>query len=204
MIIGVDFDNTIVSYDDLFHRLAVQRGIVPADLPSRKNDVRDYLRGRGEEDKWTELQGHVYGPGMAGARPFPGVIEFFTHAIRQRLPIYVISHKTRQPVIGPAYDLHQTARDWLAVQGFFDPQRIGLPRDHVFFGETRQEKIAHIRETGCTVFIDDLEETFLERTFPPGVKQILFGHHVPPPGLAKALTAPDWARVRHHVFPNPI
>ena len=32
MILGVDFDNTIVAYDSLFHRVALERGLIPADL----------------------------------------------------------------------------------------------------------------------------------------------------------------------------
>ena len=47
MIIGLDFDNTIVSYDELFHRVALEGGLVPGDLPVRKEAVRDYLREAG-------------------------------------------------------------------------------------------------------------------------------------------------------------
>ena len=100
MVIGVDFDNTIVCYDELFHRIAVERGLAPADLEPRKNEVRDFLRNAGQEAAWTELQGYVYGPGMAEAPVFSGAIEFFVRAKRSELPIYIISHKTRNPVVG--------------------------------------------------------------------------------------------------------
>ena len=53
MVIGVDFDNTIVCYDDLFHRIAVEQGLVPARLEPRKNEVRDFLRNAGQEAAWT-------------------------------------------------------------------------------------------------------------------------------------------------------
>ncbi len=200
MVLGVDFDNTIVRYDDLFHRVAVERGLVPASLPVRKNDVRDFLRRQDRERDWTELQGCVYGPRMAGAQPFPGVVEFFTHAVRRKLPVHIISHKTRAAVLGPAYDLQKTAREWLAAQGFFDPKRVGLSPEHVHFGETRPEKIRFIRETGCTHFIDDLEETFLEPAFPHHVVQILFGHHTPPPGLPSVKPLADWSQISEYVF----
>ena len=32
MRIGIDFDNTIVSYDTLFHKVAVEQGAVPGRL----------------------------------------------------------------------------------------------------------------------------------------------------------------------------
>src|SRR6266404_4002307 len=83
MLIGVDFDNTIVCYDEVFHHAAVKQGLVPAETPVVKDAVRDYLRRSGQEDLWTELQGFVYGACMAGAAPFPGVLDFFA-CCRQR------------------------------------------------------------------------------------------------------------------------
>jgi hypothetical protein len=200
MVIGVDFDNTIVRYDELFHRIAVERGLIPADLPVRKNDIRDFLRLGSREDEWTQLQGYVYGPRMAEALPFPGVLEFFSRCARRKLPVYIISHKTRRAVAGPAYDLQKTALEWLTAQGFFDPQRLGLAHEHVHFGETRAEKIRHVREAGCTHFIDDLEDTFLEPSFPHYVEQILFGHHRPPAHLPNVRPLADWNQIAHYVF----
>jgi hypothetical protein len=200
VVVGVDFDNTIVRYDELFHRIAVERGLIPATTPVRKNDVRDFLRARGRERDWTELQGYVYGPRMAEAQPFPGVIEFFTRAVKQHLPVYIISHKTPTPAVGPAYNLHETARQWLAAQGFFDGARVGLSPEHVYFGTTRPEKIQHIRQTACTHFIDDLEETFLEESFPLSVRRILFGHRERPAGLPDVALAEDWVQVSKYVF----
>jgi hypothetical protein len=202
MILGVDFDNTIVCYDALFHRVAVERGLIPFTLPARKNEVREFLRQNNREADWTELQGYVYGPRMVEAQPFPGVREFFTRAIGRGLPLYVISHKTRTAVRGPAYDLHQEARNWLAAQGFFDPARVGFSPARVHFAATRPEKIRFIRESGCTHFIDDLEETFLEETFPKDVVKILFGVGRPPRGLPDVEVAEDWSRISNYVF-NP-
>jgi hypothetical protein len=44
MRIGIDFDNTIVSYDALFFKVAREQDAVPADTPVNKVAVRDYLR----------------------------------------------------------------------------------------------------------------------------------------------------------------
>ena len=67
MIVGIDFDNTIVCYDDIFHREALDRELIPAATPARKEAVRDYLRQQDKEDLWIELQGYVYGPGITSA-----------------------------------------------------------------------------------------------------------------------------------------
>ena len=44
MRLGLDFDNTIVCYDGLFHRVAREEGLIPAALPATKSDVRNHLR----------------------------------------------------------------------------------------------------------------------------------------------------------------
>ena len=56
MLIGLDFDNTIVCYDRLFHRLAVERELIPPALTLSKQAVRDFLDRVGGT-VWTELQG---------------------------------------------------------------------------------------------------------------------------------------------------
>ena len=59
MRLGFDFDNTLISYDLLFHRVALDKGLIHKDLLKQKNAVRDYLRDMGAEDEWTRLQGEV-------------------------------------------------------------------------------------------------------------------------------------------------
>ena len=54
MRIGIDFDNTIVSYDALFHKVAREAGLVPESVAATKVAVRDYLREIGREDDWTK------------------------------------------------------------------------------------------------------------------------------------------------------
>jgi len=177
MRLGVDFDNTIVCYDQVFHAAALEREWIPADLPVSKDSVRDYLRREGREDDWTELQGAVYGPHMREALPFPGALEFLQRCARVSLPVWIISHKTRTPYRGPQYDLHASARHWLADHGVHEA---GLPPERVYFELTKQEKLARIGEAGCTHFIDDLPEFLAEPDFPEGVQRILFdpnGHH---------------------------
>ncbi len=174
MHVGVDFDNTIVSYDALFHAVCRERGLIPPEVPARKGAVRDYLRRVGREADWTEIQGYVYGARMAEAQAFAGVREFFRVARAGGATLTIISHKTRSPYLGQAYDLHRAAWDWLEEQGFFDPQRLGLPRERVHFELTKAAKLERIAQCGCTHFIDDLPEFLLEPGFPAGTQRLLF------------------------------
>lgn len=174
MIIGVDFDNTIVQYDDLFHLLALERGLIPPDLPPTKQSVRNYLREIGREPAWTELQGSTYGPQLHRAIPFPGVLDFFTQCRTRNIEVFIVSHKTRFPIIGPQHDLHAAANDWLAANGFYDAARGGLTRRRVHFDLTKDAKLDRIAFLRCTHFIDDLPEFLAEPTFPSGVHRVLF------------------------------
>jgi len=173
MRIGVDFDNTIVRYDALFHRVALEQKLIPPDLPVNKSEVRNHLRKTGCEPLWTEMQGCVYGSRMSEAEPFPGVIEFFQDCRRANIPVSIISHKTRHPFIGERHDLHAAALNWLELQGFFDPAKIGLPRDEVYFELTKDAKLERIAERRCDRFIDDLPELLSEPAFPK-IDRILF------------------------------
>jgi hypothetical protein len=99
-VIGIDFDNTIVCYDDLFTRVAVELGLVPPEVATSKTAIRDHLRAAGQEDRWTELQGTIYGPRMPDAPPFPGVLEFFAACRAAGVPVAIVSHRTRFPYLG--------------------------------------------------------------------------------------------------------
>ncbi|MBW2975680.1 HAD family hydrolase [Candidatus Woesearchaeota archaeon] len=174
MIIGVDFDNTIVSYDALIYKTAIEKGIVPKGISPTKSGVRDFLRKSGKEDAWTELQGFIYGPCILEAEPFPGVMDFFKTCREKGIKAYIISHKTRYPFLGPKYDLHESAKRWLYEKGFYDCGETGISKEDVFLELTKKDKIKRISELGCTHFIDDLPEFLAEKSFPSNVVRILF------------------------------
>jgi hypothetical protein len=165
-MIGIDFDNTIVSYDDVFYKAALERDLIPASIGRSKGAVRDYLRSIGREDDWTELQGYIYGARMDLARPYEGVEEFFS----RRPNLCIISHKTLHPYKGPQYNLHEAAQGWLKNYPSFQ-------NTPAFFELTLKEKLLRIAKAQCTVFIDDLPELLLEKEFPTSVQKILFDPH---------------------------
>ena len=86
MIIGIDFDNTIVTYDRLFWSVAREQGLIPESVAVAKNEVRNYLRGAGMEQTWIEMQGYVYRARMNEAEPAAGVLDFFRECSRGGCP----------------------------------------------------------------------------------------------------------------------
>jgi len=195
MRIGVDFDNTIVRYEDAFHQAAVERGLIPPTLRASKERIRDYLRQQGHELKWTELQGYVYGPGMAAAEPYPGVLDCLACWLHAGVAVFIISHKTRFPYAGPAYDLHAATWRWLERHRFYEPG-LGLPRENVFLESTRQEKLHRVAAAGCTHFIDDLPEFLGEPEFPDHVAPILFDPHGVGHSAGRCKCLQTWADIK--------
>jgi hypothetical protein len=173
MRIGVDFDNTIVCYDGAFHVAALQRGLIPQDLPRGKNDVRDFLNSSGRKEDFTELQGYVYGARMDLAAPYPGVLGFFERARTLGHELFIVSHKTRHPLRGARYDLHAAALTFLEANHLIgDNGRFSA--QEVFFEETKDAKIARIAALELDAFIDDLPEILCMHDFPAQTAAILF------------------------------
>ena len=174
MRIGIDFDNTIVSYDGVFHAAALERGLIPTHLSRDKNSVRDYLNGDGRADAFTELQGYVYGTRMELAAPYPGFADFVATAGKAGHELFVVSHKTRTPIRGPQHDLHAAARGFLAAHGLVGLGSDRIDPGNVFFALTKEDKVARAALLRCDVFIDDLPEIFALPGFPAGMRCILF------------------------------
>jgi hypothetical protein len=195
MRIGIDFDNTLVSYDSVFHQVALERELIPADLPPTKIAVRDYLRGSGHEDLWTEMQGYVYGARMGDVMPFPGAIDFLAWVRTQGFYVAIVSHKTRHPFLGDTYDLHEAARGW--VTKWLVKRRQPLVRQSdAFFELTKPKKLARIAALKLDWFIDDLPEILLAEEFPAHTSRVLFN----PDGLQsiddRLLGCRCWAHIQ--------
>ena len=111
---------------------------------------------------------------MDAAEVFEGVFEFLHWCRQNGIGVSIISHKTRHPYVGPKYNLHTAALQWMEAQGFFESDKLGFTRARIFFELTKADKIKRITDTGCTHFIDDLPEFLMEPSFPENVISILF------------------------------
>jgi hypothetical protein len=179
VLIGIDLDNTLVCYDELFHREAHREGLIELSVPRSKERIRDAIRLLPQgESKWTRLQAIVYGPRMCDATAFEGSEGFLRRCARLGTKAVIVSHKTHFAMLDEKpVDLREAALAWMRSKKFFDAAGGGLSPDDVFFESTRREKIARIQALGCTHFIDDLAEVFAEASFPGEVAKFLFAPH---------------------------
>ena len=180
MHIGLDFDNTIVSYDALFHKVALEGGWITNEVPVTKLSVREHLRSIGKESVWTEMQGYVYGARMDEALAYPGVLDCLSWARELGIAVSIVSHKTRHPFLGEPYDLHSAAAHWMDLY-LKDAKGPLVQSDQVYFELTKESKVNRIAGIGCTVYVDDLPEILHANGFPENTHKILFdpdGHHI--------------------------
>lgn len=201
-IIGVDFDNTIVTYNELLYKVAVQRGLIPSTVEKSKKDIRDQIRLLPDgEIEWQKLQAIAYGPRISEAKLNAGVWEFFELCKCNNVKVYIVSHKTEFAEYDETRtNLCTTALGWLRANQFFQPAGLGLSLEAVFFGATRQEKIKYIGQLGCTHFIDDLEETFLEEGFPADVEKILYAPCYPRVAMSRVKVITSWHEISEYFF----
>ena len=202
MRIGIDFDNTIVSYDHVFTAEARARGLIGDGFTGTKTEIRDHIRSLDDgELEWQRLQGRVYGALMAEARLIEGVGAFLEQSREQDHEIFIVSHKTQFGHYDPdRVDLRKTAMTWMQTRGFFDGG-YGFKPENIFFEPTRKEKVARIGTLGCSHFIDDLIEVFKEPDFPDGVEKLLFHSGAEAPeGPFKVFAS--WQEITDDVFGN--
>jgi hypothetical protein len=202
MRIGIDFDNTIISYDEVFFTSARDGGLIDADFRGAKQAIRDTVRLLPEGDlAWQKLQGQVYGTGVGRGQMISGVDSFLRRCRLEGCPVLIISHKTEFGHYDPKrVNLRHAALDWMKSQGFFDEARYGIPMESVFFEGTRAEKLARIGTLGCTHFIDDLEEVLSDPGFPRGVERILFSDGAGAATAAPYIVCPTWRDIEGHIF----
>ena len=172
MLLGLDFDNTLICYDRLFHQVALEKKLIPALLPAKKQEVRNYLRCQDMEDEWTLMQGEVYGGRIMEAVPYEGMFETLFSLKKTGYEMCLVSHKTRTPYLGQSYDLHQSARDWLTANCFYDEGGLNWDKDQTFFELTKKDKVNRIISLGCSHYIDDLPEIL--EMIPDNITRILF------------------------------
>ena len=116
--IGIDFDNTLVIYDQLFYKVAIERNLIPLEMVRSKLEIRNFLRSIGKDDIFTSLQSEVYGKRILEA-PIAKNAFSSIKKIMENYEVFIISHKTKYPFSGEKYDLHNAALSWLKKINFY-------------------------------------------------------------------------------------
>ena len=197
MIIGIDLDNTIISYDRAFISAARSNNI-PVRAGNKK-ELRDKIRRlENGENLWQKLQREVYGRRFMEAEIKKGFKEFITAGKKRKAQIYIVSHKTQYLSSDKKINIRKNALEFLRQKGFFE-KPIALSEADIYFEATRKAKIARIRRLNCDYFIDDLEEVLSDRDFPANTARILLGENTA--DLADSvIVIKDWYAITKYIF----
>jgi hypothetical protein len=189
MIVGFDFDNTIINYTNSFKKLCQKKNLVPNNIKKNKNSIRNYLRKKNIENEWTVLQGEVYGKYIMNAEIYKGVLKAILYLSKKNFEVKIISHKTKYPYIGEKINLRLLAMKWLA-KNLLKRTDIRIDKKNIFFEDTIENKIKRIKEERCDIYIDDLPEVL--SLLPSKTKKILFSPTYDTKHYSKLIIMKSW------------
>ncbi len=171
-ILGIDLDNTLINYNQLFYNLAVESELIDLNTPANKTAVRNRVRKLYTDAEWQKLQWYAYGSYLHKASLFPFVRDALKWLTESNIKLYIISHKTEYADIDKekTVSLRESALNFLEEQGIFS----FIPSENVIFCNSMTEKCAAIARVNCTDFIDDLPEFLGHDAFPNSVHKIMF------------------------------
>ena len=171
--IGIDLDNTIISYDRAFQIGAKLSGLVEKDCKLNKKGIRDLIRKRQNgESEWQKLQGYVYSEGINEAALFPGVFRFLWLCKERKINVEIVSHKTKFGHFdNKKTSLRNSATNFLINHDLLNTENPLIKK--ITYRNSKKEKIDFIKQNNYDYFIDDLEEIIFSKEL-ESQKGILF------------------------------
>jgi len=195
--IGIDFDNTIADYNNVFAPIAKKLGFLNKSFNGGKSAVSRAIKSQPNgEKKWQTLQGQVYGKYLWMANLMPGADTFLKTCKNNNVNISIVSHKTK---FGH-YDisktnLHDVAVAWMENKEFFTERGFKIKPRNIIFAKTQAEKIFYIKNNKFTYFIDDLPEVLDEVNLSPHIKTFLFAKN-----RLQNISSKNWMEINEIVF----
>lgn len=199
MRIGIDLDNTIISYDVAFQIAAKKSGLVSEDCDLNKKEIRDSIRkSKDGEFKWQKLQGFVYGEGIKNAILFPGVYRFLWLCRARKIDVEIVSHKTNYGHFdSKKISIRESATNFLRDKGLIDIEKPLIRK--VVYQDSKDEKLSFIKQNQYDWFIDDLEEIIFSEDF-EDQQSILFSSENKSTNYPKKYIAKSWEEVSQRVL----
>lgn len=172
MLIGIDLDNTIINYENVFKSLLEKKD------KNKKNNYKDILKKKLQSislKKWTKTQGEIYGKHINRAKLSNHFLKFLKFINNyDNIKIVIVSHKTKHPIVGKKYNLHKSAINFLNKKIKFFKFKINK---NIFFEKTLDKKLNRIRILDCDLFIDDLGKVLNHKNFPEFTEKVYFGEN---------------------------
>ena len=201
--IGIDFDNTIVDYGNIFTEMAIFLGFIDYSVKLSKDEVKKIIKESDDgERKWGILQSEVYGKGIRKALMMEGFSDFVNRCRACAISLYIVSHKSISNPYDPmSRNLQIPALDWMKRQNFFKKGALGFNQKQVIFAETVDKKVEWIKKLNCSYFIDDLLKVLLHPRFPERTLKVQFLNESPEKNVSIVDYAGNWRSITNYVIP---
>ena len=200
MNIGIDLDNTLICYDEVFKQYGEEFATLPEGIEPNRSEIKAYIRNQMDgEMVWQKLQGQVYGRGLSNAKLFPGVHRFLWRCRQRGVTVEIISHKTEYGHFDSSrIHLHQAATRFLVKSGIYADDPSSLIKEISFF-PTRDGKLKAISEKNFDWFIDDLPDIFDSPKFPRITNKLGFDPHLENT-FTDIVVATSWLEIDHYIL----
>lgn len=169
-IIGIDFDNTIINYVNVFKKI-LRKNKIPFGKKLNKEIFKKKIISKYNENFYTKIQSEIYGKDIIYARKFNDLNKNLNF-LQKKYDLILISHKTKYPILGKKINLRKKAIEWLKKNNLYGSKNI-FYKKNVFFEETIDKKLKKIKKIRCDYFIDDLN--LILDALPKDIKKIKFG-----------------------------
>ena len=197
--IGIDLDNTVISYDKAFQLEAVKQALIEINPQLNKQTLRDKIRKKPNgESEWQKLQGYIYGEGINQAILFPGVYRFLWRCYEANIEVEIVSHKTEFGHFDiKKTSLRESATNFLINQGLLDKKNPLIKK--VVYKSTQKEKIDYVKNNNYEWFIDDLEEIIFSSEL-EHLKGIIFSSKIQATNKSNKIIAHSWEEINQIIL----
>jgi hypothetical protein len=195
MRIGIDIDNTVLSYDAAFRnaanallQLGLKHGI-------DKEEIKEFVVSSHGEASWTKLQGIVYSAVPRDVTVKEGFLAFIAQARVEKVEVAYVSHKTKFALSGPKKNMRNPVKSLMKAQGLISPK---TPGAKIYFRQSLEEKIDTINSFHFDFFIDDLASVLAGII--PSTQALHLGCRCSNASGKNHIGAANWVDVRELIF----
>ena len=194
--IGIDFDNTIAFYDEVFAKVAIKMKLINSGWKGTKTQLKKKIIENKNLENWKKLQGQVYGKYMKKALVYKGFDHFFQLAQFLNAKLFIVSHKTKYGHYDKKkINLRIEALKWLKKNKYYKNVQI-------FFENSIDQKINTINSLNLNFFIDDLELILDNPKLKKNIKKILINQNTKRKINKKFLEFTNWFEISDYIFKN--
>lgn len=187
--IGIDLDNTIINYNESFKKYLKDHKIYLKKI--NKEEIKVLSNNHSKIKNWTEVQEEIYGNYIKFAKLFTHFKDFEKFAIKKKIQLFIISHKTKHSQFSKKYNLHKQSNIWLK-------RNINKKKYKIVYTNTINEKIKKIIQIKPDYFVDDLIKIFKDKNFPKNITKIYFSQNK----NKTTLSFDNWKQIKNYIIEN--